>query len=341
MKKIIYWILLLTALGLTGYTGYTTYTTYTTSTSQPITVATSTEQVVTPSDTKNTFTTKTGKQIRVKETNPAGQSLSTLTINSLGFTSTSSIVIEKNKLTNIYLSDINNDSYEELIIITQAQGSGSYSDATIYTTGNETELTPVVVPNVSEDDTKQGGLFYDYMGHDIFTLENNTLTRRFPIYTKTDTNNKPTGGNQTVIYTLINSAGLYSVQFTHQLSTTSPVTIQSASTTDQLSGTSWIFKTSTATGTKELVAVGSKFVLVFDTSKNFTSTTDCNSVGGTYTTNNTSLLFGAFVSTMMFCENAKETIYTGLLSKTYSYAVQGDTLTLSLSNKSTMTFKKK
>ena len=341
MKKNIYWILLLTVLGLTGYTGYTTYTTYTTSRLQPITMATSTEQVVTPSDTKNTFTTKNGKQIHVVETNPAGQSLSTLAITSSGFTSTSSIVIEKNKLLNVYLADLNNDSREELIIITQAQGSGSYGEATIFTTANDSGLTPVTVPSLTEDDTKQGGLFSGYMGHDTFTLENSTLTRTFPIYSKTDTNDTPTGGNQTIIYTLLNNAGEYSVQFTHQTSTTSPVATQTASTTDALSGTAWTFKTSSATGTKELIAVGAKFVLVFDTSKNFTSTTDCNSIGGTYTTSTTSLVFGPFVSTMMFCENSKESIYTSLLSKTYSYVVQGDTLTLTLSNKATMTFKKK
>ena len=341
MKKIIYWILLLTVLGLIGYTGYITYATYTNNTSQPLVVATSTEQVANTNDTKNTFTTKTGKQIRVTETNPAGQSLSTLAITSLGFATGSPIVIEKNKLQNVFLVDINNDTFEELIVVTQAQGSGSYGEATLFTTASDTALIPVSIPLLTEDDIKQEGIFSGYMGHDIFSIENNILTRTFPVYAKTD--NNPTGERRTIIYSLINNGDVYTVQFIPQTTASSTV-MQSTSTSsavDRLSGTAWIFKTSTATGTKELVAVGSKFVLVFDTSKNFTSTTDCNSVGGTYTTNNTSLLFGAFVSTMMFCENAKETIYTGLLSKTYSYAVQGDTLTLSLSNKATMTFKKK
>ncbi len=41
------------------------------------------------------------------------------------------------------------------------------------------------------------------MGHDEFTVVETSLARRYPIYTKYDTNNKPTGGTRQLQYKLV------------------------------------------------------------------------------------------------------------------------------------------
>jgi heat shock protein HslJ len=343
MKKPIYIVLILIVLGLLVHTGYYTFTTFSsTQTQQSVAVVATTTQETVNTDTSKKFTTMTGKTVTVTETNPAGQSLSTLTLTTQGFATSSKLVLEKNKLTNILFQDINNDSFEELIILTQAQGSGSYGEATLYTTASTAELLPIKVQDITEADTNQGGLFEGYMGHDVFTIENNTFQREFPIYTKSDTNDTPTGGKRTILYTINQVGGQYTVNFSkkNEVATTSTsVATTTELTPDRISNTSWTLLSSTASGTKDIIATRSKFVLSFDASKNFTSTTDCNSVGGAYTINKSSLTFGPFVTTRMFCENAKEAIYTDLLSKTATYSVVNNNLTLTLSNKATLTFK--
>ena len=42
-----------------------------------------------------------------------------------------------------------------------------------------------------------------YMGHDQFSLIENNLSQRFPIYEEGDTNAKPTGGIRQVSYKLV------------------------------------------------------------------------------------------------------------------------------------------
>ena len=42
-----------------------------------------------------------------------------------------------------------------------------------------------------------------YKGHDEFSLVENTLGQRFPIYKESDTNAEPTGGTRQVSYRLV------------------------------------------------------------------------------------------------------------------------------------------
>ncbi len=52
-------------------------------------------------------------------------------------------------------------------------------------------------------DIEQGDdLFTGYMGHDVFAIEGQQLIRTFPIYTKGDTNQNPTGGFRRLTYGL-------------------------------------------------------------------------------------------------------------------------------------------
>jgi hypothetical protein len=51
-----------------------------------------------------------------------------------------------------------------------------------------------------EDDKKNS---VGYMGHDEFTVVENSFARRFPIYKKEDSNAKPTGGMRQLQYELV------------------------------------------------------------------------------------------------------------------------------------------
>ena len=220
MKRNIYIILSLVTFGFLSYTSYYTVThkdgaTPLVSATKAQIIATTTPQV----EDKNVHTTKSGKKIKLVETNPTGESLSTLTITTEGFATNTPIVLETNKMTNSFYVDLNNDSYEELIITTTAVVSGSFGEALIFTSANQTAFLPVTIPEMSEEDTQKGALFEGYMGHDSFSFIGNSLIREFPTYKKNDTNNEPTGPTKRIIYSLGEKDGIYSVTFVQSTST--------------------------------------------------------------------------------------------------------------------------
>lgn len=108
-----------------------------------------------------------------------------------------------------------------------------------------------------------------------------------------------------------------------------------------LSGTSWAWVSSVVNGVSANAPIGGKFVLTFGKDNRVHSTTDCNGVGGNYTPGaSSSMTFGAFMSTMMFCDGSREAEYSSQLTKTSSYMVTGTTLVLTNSSGS-MTFERK
>jgi heat shock protein HslJ len=377
MKKTIYIVLLMVTIVITLYTGY--YASTTRSEAQPIVVATSTEDTATITETidpKHTLITKSGKMVSVFETNPNGQSLSMITILPSGFASTTPLTLETNKLTNFFLADLNNDTFDELVITTQAQGSGTYGDAIIYTTIEDKGLLPVSIPTLQEKDTTKGGLFEGYTGHDTFSMQDGALVREFPTYAATDTINFPTGPTKKVYYILSEKNGMYTILFSKTktleqvVSATTTPTLQKATSTaiqlapkatttptitvspqpattapqvpSPLLGTSWIWVSASAEGVTADAPAGEKFVVTFDAkSTSVSSKTDCNTITGDYTTSSGTLRFGTFATTMMFCDGSQESIYSELLSKTRSYLLSNNKLILTLSDKGTMTFKKK
>jgi len=65
-----------------------------------------------------------------------------------------------------------------------------------------------------------------------------------------------------------------------------------------------------------------EFIAWFNTEGDFSSTTDCNTIGGTYTTNANVLTFGVLFSTKMACmEETLETAYAKNISETQSYFI--------------------
>lgn len=84
----------------------------------------------------------------------------------------------------------------------------------------------------------------------------------------------------------------------------------------------------------------SKFVANFGADTSFTSTTDCNSISSSYTTDGININFGEMISTMMFCENSKETSYTEMLKQVTEYNIENDQLFFLLNNGQVMIFQK-
>lgn len=214
MQKLLYTFLFFVTLGLIGYTGYYAFihppVAQTPPISAPVATATST---TTEKQSKTTvYRTGDGKEISVTETNPAGESLSTITIVTTGFANNQPITLEKNKLTNVYLADLNKDTHEELILITTSAGSGSYGEVDLYTTTSSSSLNALPVPQITEEDSKLGKLFEGYMGHDTFSLVNNTLIRSYPVYSASSTNTAPTGIERQITYSLKEKNGVYTVE---------------------------------------------------------------------------------------------------------------------------------
>lgn len=369
-KKIIYGVLSVATLALLLYTGYYTYSHKTTSLPAMV-VATSTPQVATtttPDLGTKSFTTQTGKTITVAETNPSSESLSTLTITTTGFATDTPIILEKNKLTDSFLIDLNKDTFDELVLITTAQGSGSYGEVSLFTTTKDEKLTPVMVPELTESDTKKGALFEGYMGHDTFAVVDGVLVREFPTFTASDTNSMPTGPKKAVAYTFTEKNGTSTVTYIKHdpltlvssstpgassstttptslppvtATSTPPLTIASSTALPPLSGTVWTWSSALASGTTLTPAKPEKFIITFEKGTKVTSTTDCNSINGEYAATKEALKFSAFISTLMFCDGSQEGVYSELLSKTKAYTIDTDTLTLTLEGKDTLTFKRK
>jgi heat shock protein HslJ len=347
MKKPTYVFLLLITIPLLGYTLYYS-STQQPSIQEPLlsVTATTTEELAsattTEINTKKLLTTRTGKTITIEESNPVSASLSSITITPNGFSTNTPLIVETNKLTDSFLVDINKDSFDELILVTQSQGSGSYGEALMYTTINDTGLTPIPIPKVGENDTKKGGLFEGYMGHDTFTVATDTLIREFPTYTATDTNSNPTGKPAKLFYSLTMSSGTTVVTFSKEAPVYSPAsTSQLIATTTPLSKTSWVWISSTMEGATVETPKDIPFTLSFDTIKTLQAVSDCNTITGTYLVTANDVLLSNLVSTKKTCERTSDEVYLELLTKIRTYTLEGTTLTFGLSNKGSLVFTKK
>lgn len=222
MNRTTYISLLFFTLGLTAYTGYYAFTRP--DTAPVITMATTTLPLLVEEPAKNLLTTKTGKTITVNESNPAGQGLSTITLLLQGFIDNTEIALEKNKLTDYFLIDLDKDGFDELALITTAEGNEKYGEITLYSTKDDAGLIAIDTPIVSEGMTKKGGLFEGYTGQDVFIKKDGLLIREFPLNTGTDTKTLPTGETKKLIYVLNVVDGKYTLALEKESATTTLAT---------------------------------------------------------------------------------------------------------------------
>lgn len=357
MKKTIYIVLSVLTTILLGGTLYYTYTHQTIPTA-PVAppVATTTEEVSIPAVPTTVLMTQTNKKITISDTHPDGESLSTVNITTEGFATNSPVVINDNRLTDFFILDLNKDHYDELVIITQAQGSGSEGGAVIFTTASDTGLIPVTIPKIQDTDIKKGGLFEGYMGHDSFsTSTDGLLIRSFPTYLAKDSNDNPTGPTRSIVYNLIKKGNDYSMLFIKGTTTpykavatttsiTAPVqaveasTVAPSSSPSSLVPNSWIWISGSSNG---LAPAGEKFILSFDDATHMHSSTDCNALSGEYAADKNMIEFSSFSATKKACEGSQESKYSSMLAQTVSYVIENDRLVLTLSDKAIMSFKRK
>ncbi len=96
------------------------------------------------------------------------------------------------------VADMNADGSPEILVYTVSAGSGSYGGVVGYAANRKKSLTPIYLPELSDDKEANTG----YMGHDEFSVVETRLARRFPIYRPDDTNSNPTGGLRQLYYAL-------------------------------------------------------------------------------------------------------------------------------------------
>lgn len=107
--------------------------------------------------------------------------------------------IEGEEITNAEVEDLNSDGSPELFVFTQSIGSGSYGNVYAFSVNNKKSISQVYFQPTTENSEINKG----YMGHDEFSLVENTLGQRFPIYKEGDTNAEPTGRTRQVSYKLV------------------------------------------------------------------------------------------------------------------------------------------
>ena len=107
--------------------------------------------------------------------------------------------IDGEEVINAEVEDLNSDGSPELFIYTRSVGSGSYGNVYAFSVNNKNSMSAVYFQPTAENPKINKG----YMGHDEFSLVENTLGQRFPIYKEGDTNAEPSGGTRQVSYRLV------------------------------------------------------------------------------------------------------------------------------------------
>ena len=173
----------------------------------------------TSSDASKAYKTKTGKTIIISETHPVGQSLSTIKISTKDFEyNYSEIYEDRNPISDIFLSDLDGNGFDEIYIITTSAGSGSYGTVLGFASNKDKSLSMINFPEVQEGDIN----FKGYMGHDTFKIEDRKLVRIFPIYNQSDTNQNPTGGKRKLIYGLYPGEAMWQLKIEKSETLNSP-----------------------------------------------------------------------------------------------------------------------
>ena len=161
------------------------------------------------SNASKEFKTRTGKTIMISETHPLGQSLSSIKISTKDFEyNYPEIYKERDPISDIFLSDLDINGFDEIYIITTSVGSGSYGTVLGFASNKDKSLSMINFPEIQEGDKN----FVGYMGHDIFRIEGRTLVRTFPIYKQGDTNQNPTGRTRKLVYGLFPGEAMWQLK---------------------------------------------------------------------------------------------------------------------------------
>ena len=96
-------------------------------------------------------------------------------------------------------ADLNHDGFPEVVVYVTSTGSGSYGSVIGYSSNNGKSMSQFTFPQTAENPKINQG----YMGHDKFTVAEDTFVQSFPVYLPGDTNAHPTGPTRQVQYALV------------------------------------------------------------------------------------------------------------------------------------------
>jgi hypothetical protein len=142
----------------------------------------------------------------VREDKSLGVSVSRITVIATDSTHTDSLNLgDKDPVQTGMLADLDENKQDELYLVTTSAGSGSYAHISGFMRDEQNKLVAIAIPEVTPEDQTQGRRFEGYMGHDTLYIHKNKLVRKFPKYKPGDSNDKPTGGNREIHYSLVGS----------------------------------------------------------------------------------------------------------------------------------------
>lgn len=137
--------------------------------------------------------------------------------------------------------------------------------------------------------------------------------------------------NRLVLWNKGNEITLYANDEVVFTGTTYPAGDISNETSVPLEGTAWSWQYTELQGGEMVEApAGDQFVLTFEGNGQLGSTTDCNSMGGSYVLDGEVLSIGELMMTKMYCEGSMEGTYAEHLGLVNSYVIVDDTLRLNL-----------
>ncbi len=167
------------------------------------------EKLKEPSVENEIYTTRSGKTIAIENTHPVGASLSTVIIRPTGFETNEPITLtDIDPLNKVLLADLDKNGFDEIYLITQSPGSGSYGKIYVFASNRDKCLSEVSTENINSIDRKSD-LFSGYRGHDSYKIEDDFLTLEFPVYAENNSNAQPTGGTRKLTYMLVYSESGY------------------------------------------------------------------------------------------------------------------------------------
>lgn len=160
-------------------------------------------------DGSKAYRTKTGKTIAVLQTHPAGRSLSTIEVRTEGFEHDFGEVFEdRDPIADVFTADLDGNGFDEIYIITNSAGSGSYGNVLGFASNKDKSLSMINFPEIREGDA----YFEGYRGHDTFKIAGGKLVRIFPVYEPGDTNSNPTGGRRKLVYGLVPGEAMWQLK---------------------------------------------------------------------------------------------------------------------------------
>lgn len=94
------------------------------------------------------------------------------------------------------VADLDGNGQPEIYVFVEGVGRDSYGALVAYALNNGLSLTPITLPDLS------ASLAQGYRGHDMFSLVEDCLVRRFPLYNPADSDAHAMGGERQIGYKL-------------------------------------------------------------------------------------------------------------------------------------------